>query len=378
MRGGTSAQSLNLFIYDNKVRGYYPGDANFAAGNYDYLYFSNSKISWNGEIFEVEEGNVNHPVTGVMWFGAWAFATHYGMEIPDQYEWEKAARGNTGYDYPWGNQLSIENANYDIFFPEILNLGNDTSPVATFNGLDYDDCLEESNNENSNHSNNNGSYNITFDIDGLYNCDLALVTGDFAGWSGWGALASPDFIDDNLNLTNTIELDSGTYEFIVLASDTSNENWYNDVYGNSTTIQAPVGSWCSTMNFEYPNYEFTVESSDLTISYCAGTCETDCSYLICPLETIDSTSPYGNYDMAGNVWEIVKNDDDSYFTRGGAYNSDASQLQSWYQESYNGSSSANNIGFRCMRKSINHNPELFQKRISKNIILIKIIHKNLI
>ena len=173
--GGTSSQSLNLFIYDNKVRGYYPGDANFAAGNYDYLYFSNSKISWNGEIFEVEEGNVNHPVTGVTWFGAWAFATHYGMEIPDQYEWEKAARGNTGYDYPWGNQLSIENANYDIFFPEILNLGNDTSPVATFNGLDYDDCLRRIYiNENSNHSNNNGSYNITFDIDGLYNCPFGI------------------------------------------------------------------------------------------------------------------------------------------------------------------------------------------------------------
>ena len=41
------------------------------------------------------------------------------------------------------------------------------------------------------------------------------MTGDFAGWSGWGALASPDFIDDNLNLTNTIELDSGTYEFSI-------------------------------------------------------------------------------------------------------------------------------------------------------------------
>ena len=54
--------------------------------------------------------------------------------------------------------------------------------------------------------------------------------------------------------------------------------------------------------------------------------------------------------MAGNVWEIVKNDDDSYFIRGGAYNSDASHLQSWYQESYNGSSSTQNIGFRCMRK----------------------------
>ena len=81
-----------MFIYDNKVRGYYPGDANFAAGNYDYLYFSNSKISWNGEIFEVEEGNVNHPVTGVTWFGAWAFATIM-VSIPITNG--KKQRGNT-------------------------------------------------------------------------------------------------------------------------------------------------------------------------------------------------------------------------------------------------------------------------------------------
>ena len=33
-------------------------------------------------------------------------------EVPDQYEWEKAARGATGYDYPWGDELSSQRANY--------------------------------------------------------------------------------------------------------------------------------------------------------------------------------------------------------------------------------------------------------------------------
>ena len=67
------------YVNGDSFNGYYPGDANFAAGEYTFINFDHSKISWNGEIFEVQEGNVNHPVTGVTWFGAWAFAAHYGM-----------------------------------------------------------------------------------------------------------------------------------------------------------------------------------------------------------------------------------------------------------------------------------------------------------
>ena len=41
-------------VNDSRFEGYYPGDANYPAGDYTYIQFSNSKISWNGEIFEVE------------------------------------------------------------------------------------------------------------------------------------------------------------------------------------------------------------------------------------------------------------------------------------------------------------------------------------
>ena len=117
------------------VTGPYPGDPAYPNGDYIYLDFRRSSISWTGEIFEVNEGFVNHPVTGVTWFGAWAFASYYGLTLPTEYEWEKAARGDTGWDYPWGDEITGQHANFmgsdeDYIHPT-------TTPVGYFNGDSY-------------------------------------------------------------------------------------------------------------------------------------------------------------------------------------------------------------------------------------------------
>jgi len=76
----------------------------------------------------------NHPVTEITWFGATAFCNFHGLQLPDKFEWEKAARGMTGWNYPWGDSLESNRANYH-------NSGdpfdNRTTPIGFYNGQNY-------------------------------------------------------------------------------------------------------------------------------------------------------------------------------------------------------------------------------------------------
>ncbi len=156
------AQYLNEALAAGKVKlseaaqgqqvvGYYPGDPfkgikhelEIKAGDWLYvpIYDSGLRIAFDGTRFSAKAGYENHPMVLVTWFGAKAFCDFYGWRLPNETEWEKAARGTDGRAYPWGDDILTDNANYysshDVF-EKLFGKAGDTTPVGFYNGKNYE------------------------------------------------------------------------------------------------------------------------------------------------------------------------------------------------------------------------------------------------
>jgi formylglycine-generating enzyme required for sulfatase activity len=139
-------------VIDDQIGGFYPGDEFHAfeheleikAGDWPHIPLDDPglRLDFDGSTFSPQAGYENHPMTMVTWFGAKAFCDYLGYRLPTEIEWEKAARGEDGRPFPWGDEIEGRNANYysshDVFEKIIGGLGN-TTPVGFYNGGSYDD-----------------------------------------------------------------------------------------------------------------------------------------------------------------------------------------------------------------------------------------------
>ena len=86
---------------------------NQTEGGVRWLDISGSNIEYQRGEYRSKTDYEDHPVTGVTWHGANAYAKWRGCRLPIEAEWEKAARGDLiGKIYPWGDDIDPGRANY--------------------------------------------------------------------------------------------------------------------------------------------------------------------------------------------------------------------------------------------------------------------------
>ncbi len=94
------------------------------SNNNDIIRLRDSRIKRNAGKLLIEFGYAKHPVVGVTWYGAVAYAKWVGKRLPSEAEWEVAALGGQEHVlYPTGMEMERTQANF---------FGSDTTAIMSY------------------------------------------------------------------------------------------------------------------------------------------------------------------------------------------------------------------------------------------------------
>lgn len=96
----------------------------------DIIRLRDSRIKRSGGKLSIESGYNKHPVVGVTWYGAVAYAKWVGKRLPSEAEWEIAGRGGQENNlYPTGDDIEKTQANF---------FSSDTTAVMSYAANGYE------------------------------------------------------------------------------------------------------------------------------------------------------------------------------------------------------------------------------------------------
>lgn len=102
-------EQYDLFVEDVKVNGHI----------FCHTFEPVEKEHKRNTYYDPRFSDVSLPVTGIDFYDAYAYARWAGKELPTEFQWEKAAKGENGFIFPWGNTFNPEACNSSYTLLEV-------------------------------------------------------------------------------------------------------------------------------------------------------------------------------------------------------------------------------------------------------------------